>query len=138
VIIFANGVPVYTASRKQKCMMKSPTEAELLGLTDYIGLVELFHEFWCFLNENNKMAQPIIHQDTTSVLSLITQGGGTTRTKHMRARVHLAKESIEEARVKVVPCKAENMYADGASKSLEGEQFNKYASIVQGELSING
>jgi hypothetical protein len=84
------------------------------------------------------MEKPIIHQDSTSVLSLITQGGGATRTKHLQARVHLAKESIDEARVTVVHCKAETMYADGASKSLEGEQFHKYASVVQGEVRING
>jgi hypothetical protein len=113
-------------------------EAELVGLTDYLGLAELFHEFWCFLNDNENMEKPIIYQDSTSVLSLITQGGGATRTKHLRARVHLAKECIDEARVTVVHCKAENMYADGASKSLEGEQFHTYASIVQGEESING
>jgi hypothetical protein len=138
MIIFANGVPVYIASRKQKCMTKSPTEAELVGLTDNIGMVELFHEFWCFLNNNNELLKPIIHQDSTSVLTLITQGGGVTRTKHMRARMFLAKESIDEGRVAVKHCKAEHMYADGASKSLEGEMFNKYAAIVQGEASIDG
>jgi hypothetical protein len=53
MIIFAKGVPVYIASRKQKCMTKSLTEAELVGLIDNIRLVELFHEFWCFINNNN-------------------------------------------------------------------------------------
>jgi hypothetical protein len=36
---------VYVASKKQKCMSKSPTEAELIGLTDNLGLVEFFKEF---------------------------------------------------------------------------------------------
>ncbi len=96
MIIFANGVPVLIASRKQKCMTKSPTEAELVGLTDNIGMVELFHEFWCFLNNNNELLKPIIHQDSMSVLTLITQGGGVTRTKHMRARMspsNIARQS---------------------------------------------
>jgi hypothetical protein len=42
---------------------KSPTGAELLGLTDNIGLVELFQEFM--------------------VVSLVTIGGGIARTKHL-------------------------------------------------------
>lgn len=138
VVIFANGVPVYVASRKQKCMTKSPTEAELVGLTDNLGLVELFQEFWCFINNNKNIAKPLIHQDSTSVLTLVTKGGGVTRTKHMRARVFLAKESIDEKRFMVTHCKAEDMHADGASKPLEGNKFNKYAAIVQGEMSIDG
>jgi hypothetical protein len=138
VIIFANGAPVYVASRKQKCMTKSPTEAELVGLTDHIGIVELFHEFWCFLIGDDDITKPLVYQDSTSVLTLITQGGGATRTKHMRARVYLAKESIDENRIEVKHCEAERMYADGASKSLEGALFSKYAAIVQGEVAIDG
>ncbi len=49
VIITIGGVVIYISSRKQKCIAKSPTEAELVGLTDNLGLVELFHEFLSFL-----------------------------------------------------------------------------------------
>jgi hypothetical protein len=45
VIIFVGHAIVYVASKKQKCMSKSPTEVELIGLTDNLGLVELFKEF---------------------------------------------------------------------------------------------
>lgn len=37
VVLFIGGAPVYVASRKQKCVTKSPTESELVALTDYIG-----------------------------------------------------------------------------------------------------
>jgi hypothetical protein len=40
---------VYVSSKKQKCMSKCPTEAELITLTDNLGLVELFQEFVEFL-----------------------------------------------------------------------------------------
>jgi hypothetical protein len=119
-------------------MTKSPTEAELVGLMDHIGMVDLFHEFWCFLVGNDKLEKPLIYQDSTSVMTLITQGGAATRTKHMRARVYLAKESIDEDRIEVKHCRAERMYADGASKSLVGASFSKYAMIVQGEVPIDG
>jgi hypothetical protein len=39
VVIRVGGYMVYASSRKQKCMTKSPTEAELVGLTDNI-------EYW--------------------------------------------------------------------------------------------
>jgi hypothetical protein len=37
VVIFVGGVAVYCASRKQKCVSKSSTEAELIALSDNIG-----------------------------------------------------------------------------------------------------
>jgi len=85
---------VYDSSKKQGCVTKSPTESELVALTDHIGLVELFEEFITFL-VNEKIATSIIYQDSSSVVSLVTLGGGVTRTKHLRNRMHLAKEVVD-------------------------------------------
>ena len=49
VAVFVGGALVYAASRKQKCMMKSPTESELVALMDNVGFMELFEEFLSFL-----------------------------------------------------------------------------------------
>jgi hypothetical protein len=51
VAMFAGGALVYPASRKQKCMMKIPTESELVVLTDNEGFVELFQKFLSFFIE---------------------------------------------------------------------------------------
>jgi hypothetical protein len=45
VIIYVGGTLCYISSRKQKCMSKSPKQAELIALMDNLGLVELFQEF---------------------------------------------------------------------------------------------
>jgi hypothetical protein len=45
VVIYVGNTLVYVSSREQKCMSKSPTEVELIALTDNLGLVELFQEF---------------------------------------------------------------------------------------------
>lgn len=58
VTIFLGGALVFIASRKQKCVTKSPTECELVGLTDYIGLVEAFIT-------SSSAQSPIIFQDLT-------------------------------------------------------------------------
>ncbi len=50
MLISVGGAVVYVSSRKQNCVAKRPTEAELIGLTDNFGLVELFHEFISFLS----------------------------------------------------------------------------------------
>jgi len=131
VVITMGGVVIYISSRKQKCIAKSPTEAELVGLTDNLGLIELFHEFLSFLF-GQILPLPIIYQDSTSVISLVTRGGGVTRTKHMRARVNLGKECFDEKRALVEYCNTKMMRADGASKVLEGKEYEQFADFVQG------
>ena len=91
-VITVGSAVVYVSSRKQKCMTGSPTEAELVGLTDNLGIVGLFREFVSFFN-GEQAKVPIVYQDSTSVISLITLGGGITRTKHLRARMYIAKRS---------------------------------------------
>ena len=54
VVIFMGGALVFAASRKQKCVMKRPTESELVDLLDNLGFVELFKEFLTFVENHGK------------------------------------------------------------------------------------
>ena len=81
---------------------------------------------------------PVIYQDLTSVISLITQGGGVARTKHLRARINLAREMLEEERAVVKYLKTTEMPADGASKVLEGKPHRRFADFVLGVMMFHG
>ncbi len=118
VVIYVGNTLVYVSSRKQKCMSKSPTEAELIALTDNLGLVELF---------------PVIFQDCNAVVTLVTKGGGKLRTKHLRARMNLRKEVVDEGRLKVIYQSAEGMEADGFSKPYDPAKHASFAVLIQGE-----
>ncbi len=131
VVIMVDKSVVYVASRKQKGVTKSPTEAKLVGLTDNLGLVVLFHEFVTFL-AGQKVPLPLVYQDSTLVVTLVMQGGGVTHKKHLRVRMHLTKESLEKKQLLIKHTKAEGMIADGASKPLEGKELNTYRRVVQG------
>jgi hypothetical protein len=101
VALFVAGVLVYSASRKQTCVTKSPTESELVALSDYVEFIELFQEFVLFM-VSEKLPTPIIHQDSTSVIMLVTRGGGVTRTRHLRNRMHLVKEAVDDKRLDIL------------------------------------
>jgi hypothetical protein len=90
VAIFVAGVLVYSASKKRACITKSPTESELVALLDYVGFIKLFHEFISSIIMEN-LPIPIVYQDSTSVITLVTKGGGVTRTRHLCNRMHLVK-----------------------------------------------
>jgi hypothetical protein len=70
VVIYVGGTLAYVVSRKQKCMSKSPTEAELVTLTDNLGLIKLFQEFVEFATKK-KIAPPLVYQDCNVVVTLV-------------------------------------------------------------------
>jgi hypothetical protein len=116
-------------------MSKSPTEAELIGLTDNLGLLGLFHEFLEFLTM--KKIDPLtIYQVCNAVVLLVTKGGGQTRTKHLRARMNLGKEMVDEKRAEVKHICAEGMEADGFSKPYEPVDHKKFATKLV--MRVNG
>ena len=91
--------------------------------------MELFEKFLSFLL-NIKERTPIIYQDCTSVIDLVTKGGGVVRTKHMRARMNVGREAIVEEWIKVVYCHTSRMTADGLTKALEGSAFVTFADLI--------
>ncbi len=104
-------------------------------MTDNLGLIELFHEFVSFLVGQVALT-PVVYQDSTSVISLVTEGGGITRTKHWRARMHLGKECVDNKWVVVKYMNTKKMPADGASKVLEGAAFQQFSDVVLGARKL--
>jgi tRNA(Ser,Leu) C12 N-acetylase TAN1 len=64
--------PIYFSLKKQNCVSKSHTEAELVVLSDNVWVIELLQELLAYMVD---MALPdtVVLQDNTSV-TLITQG----------------------------------------------------------------
>jgi hypothetical protein len=108
---------------------KSPTKAELVALSDNLGFVELFQDFLRFVT-NSKVDASVIFQDNTSVILMVTNGGGITRTKHMHARMFLVLEAVKESRVKIRYVLMALMITDGLTKPLDGKAFDFFARTV--------
>jgi hypothetical protein len=93
----------------------------------------VFAEFLEFVL-NQKLDSPTVYRDNTSVISLVTSGGGITRMKHLRARMNLVKEAVMDRKmVKVAYMPTVRMVADGLMKVLEGQQFLNFADLVLGK-----
>ncbi len=93
--------------------------------------MELLEEFLTFM-ENCGKRVPTIYQESTSVISLVTKGGGVIRTKHLRVRMNLVKEVVEEKRVQVEHIRTKKMVADGSTKPLEGVEFTFFQWAIMG------
>ena len=55
------------------------------------------------------------------------------RTKHLRARMHLGKEAVDEKHIEIVFVLTAKMIADGFSKPLEGQDFVTFVDITMGK-----
>lgn len=65
---------------------------------------------------------PLIFQNSTSVISLVTKGDGVVCTKHLRVRMHLCKEGVDQNRFKVLYVPMKRMIADSCTKALESKK----------------
>jgi len=131
VAVFMGRALLFAASRKQKCVTKSPTDSELVALSDNIQFVELFAEFMSFIM-NKDIEVPLIYEDCTAVISLVTEGGGVVRMKHLRVRMELCKQALQEKKFVLRYISTKQMLADGLTKALEGEDFIVFAEHMLG------
>jgi hypothetical protein len=136
-IILFGGVVIYVASKKQKCIAKSPTDAEVVALSDNIDLVSLFQEFAEFIS-GEKLDVPVIYEDCKACIDLVSGAKGQIRTKQMRSRIFRTKEFLDEGKAIIVFVKTENMCADGASKPLwQLGKYSAFASFVLGNATLS-
>jgi hypothetical protein len=84
LIVCVGGVPVLFQSSKHKIVTKDSTESELVGVSDkHLTVVQCYD----FMSEQGYgEIVPIILQENTSTISLITKGGGRYRNKYFRVR----------------------------------------------------
>ena len=131
IAMFWGEALLFAASRKQKCVTKSPTDSELVALSDNISFFELFTEFIAFIT-NTAIEPPLIYEDCTAGISLIKEGGGVARTKHIRVRIEMSKQALKENKFKLQYVNTKQMIADGLTKVLEGEAFISFANTLLG------
>ena len=91
----------------------------------------MFGEFLAFIT-NTKFVPPVIYQDYTAVIALVTECGGVARTKHLRMRMELCREGLEQNKFVISYANTHAMVADGSAKPLEGQPFLTFASNMLG------
>lgn len=61
---------------------------------------------------------------------MVSEGGGVTRTKHMRTRLHLVLEAVQQDRVEIKYINTKSMKVDGLTKPFEGAEFGVFRKEV--------
>ena len=128
---------VHAKCGKQKLNVKSSTESELVGVSEYIPyfiwLLYFMHEQG-YTVESSKL-----FQDNQSTILMLKNGRNscTGNSRHINIRYFFVKDRIENEEVKVEYCPSEDMLADFFTKALQGKLFLKFRSVIMGYQPIS-
>jgi len=116
-------------STKQKLNTKNPTEAEVVGSSDYLP-----NTIWArmFLAEQGyKLTKNIFYQDNQSAIQLEKNSrascGQTSR--HIDISYFFMQDRFESEGIFVVYCPTDEMLADFFTKSLQDSLFRKFRAV---------
>jgi hypothetical protein len=119
-------------SRKQKINTRISTESELVGVHNVAPQMlwtRYFIEAQCY-----KLKESILHQDNMSAMLLETNGkeSSSNRTKHINVRYFFIKDRVGAGEITIKHCPTNDMLADHFTKAVQGSQFRKLRSKIQG------
>jgi len=126
----AGGTTLECITRKQKCAARDSTEAELVALEALVLDVE-WHQEW-FKWQGYDLDKPLIFQDNTSTITLVTKGGGKMRNKTMRVKQAVILEGFQNGEYDFEYIQTDFMVADMYTKALSGMKFYRFKKIVMG------
>ena len=132
-ISFGWGV-ISTMCKKQKLNVKSSTEGEIVGVSDYLP-----NMIWVrmFLQEQGyQIKENILHQDNQSAMKIELNGKQSSgkKTKHMDNRFFWIKDRLKSEGIEVKYCQTAKMIGDFFTKPLSGSQFKLLRDVVMGKL----
>ena len=122
---------------KQKLNVKSSTEAELVGVSEYIP-----YNIWLlsFMDEQGyTVKNNILFQDNQSTILMLKNGRNscTGNSRHVNIRYFFVKDRIDKKEVRVEYCPTEIMLADFFTKALQGRLFLLFRSVIMGYQPIS-
>jgi hypothetical protein len=115
---------LWAKASKQPIITKSSSEAELVALSDVASMVLWFKLIMADMGYD--IEAPTILQDNQSTIHIATHGlTNKETTRHIDTRLLWMKEFILKKQLIVKYCKTDEMLADGLTKPLVGEAFQK-------------
>ena len=131
LVVTLGGCTVQCMSSKQKLVTRDSTEAELVGVSDKLMNVIQCYDF--LMDQGVECGTPVVYQDNTSTITLVTKSGGKYRSKYLRVRQAHVYEHHCAGDVKVVYLATGEMLADALTKPLQGKLFKYLTRRITGE-----
>mmetsp|Transcript_19868 Transcript_19868/g.22531 ORF Transcript_19868/g.22531 Transcript_19868/m.22531 type:complete len:213 (-) Transcript_19868:60-698(-) len=123
---------VHCKSVKQKINTKSSTEAEIVGVSDYLP----FPIWMRYFVEAQGHPPPNVkgYQDNVSATRMEKNGkkSCTGNSRHIHIKYFFVKDRIDNGEISIEYCPTEEMLADFFTKPLQGALFRKFRAVIMG------
>jgi hypothetical protein len=136
VVSFGIGAAM-SKSSKQKLNVKSSTEAELVGASDYLPYPIWAKKFLAF--QGYELKDNKFYQDNMSTIRFEKNGRKSCgpNSRHIDIRYFFIKDRIDIEDIDVQHCPTEQMLADFFTKPLQGSLFRKFREVIMGHKHID-
>ena len=126
-----NGL-VYSSSWKQKMVMRSSTESEVVGVYDVLPQILWTKKF--LEDQGETIKETVLYQDNMSSMLLEWNGrqSSTKRMKHMDIRYFYVGDHIQNKTLSLQHCPTKEMLADYFTKPLQGSLFIRLRNHIMG------
>jgi hypothetical protein len=125
---------VYAASTKQKIVVKSSTEAELVGISDALGQVIGLRNFIMELGYDLGPAR--VMQDNKATMAMVSNGRSTSsRTRHISIRYFFVADRVKSGEVVLEWASTTDMVSDMLTKPIVGAEHAVHRGRLLGHSS---
>ena len=127
---------IHQRSTKQKLNVKSSTEAEIVGSSEYVP-----YNVWMrnFLEaQGYNLEENTLFQDNQSAFRIQINGrrSCTGNSRYIHIRHFFVKDIVDKKKIQILYCPTEKILADFFTKPLQGELFRVFRNIIMRYVSI--
>jgi hypothetical protein len=128
---------IHCRSSKQKLNTKSSTEAEIVGMSDYIPYNIWLANF--MKGQGYEIKNNVVYQDNQSAMKMEINGrtSCTGNSRHIDIRYFFTKDRIDKGEMTIEYCPTHRMLADFFTKPLQGKLFRMYRDVIMGYRHIS-
>jgi hypothetical protein len=129
----ANGPCIAAKSSKQKMLVLSSTEGEVLAVFETIPMLRMASALNKAFGYNQV---PVLYQDNKSAIEMMHAGGGSSKhTKHFDLRLRYIREMIQDHCIEVQHLGTDDMPADHLSKTTTGSKYERCMNNLSGNAT---
>jgi hypothetical protein len=129
IFITAGKAGLIVISCKQKIVVKSICEGELVAASDSVSPVIALRNF--MIHQGYNVGPSKLYQDNKGTISLIDKGcAASARTRHINVRYFFIKDRVDAGEVEVEYKPTGEMIADILTKPLQGELFRRMRRAI--------
>ena len=123
-------------SSKQKINTKSSTEAELVGVSDYLPNTIWVMNF--MKSQGHSISASYLAQDNQSAMKLEQNGrmSAGQRSRHINIRHFWVTDRLKADGITLKHCPTDLMLADFLTKPLQGSLFRKFRAVLLGHVPV--